>query len=103
MHVQGGIYGLGREAVRDLSEMGFLEGRHVFFGEDCYISYCCWLLGITYVKTRTTGSWWHPYRPGLEKLGNLRAIHPLTRSEWQEHVRLRESDLAGAVGGGAGR
>lgn len=85
-HLQGGLYGLGQPAIRALSEMGFLEGRHVFFAEDCYISYSCQLLGVTARHVRTVGSWFRNYRPDLAVIAYMKAIHPLMRTEW---VRAR--------------
>ena len=91
MHVQGGIYGISRRALIDLREMGFLDGRHVFFGEDCYMSYCCRLLEVEFQKTSTIGSWWRPYRPKLDRISYKKAIHPLSRSEWEEFLILHGS------------
>lgn len=92
MHVQGGIYGFSRSALRSLREMGFLAGKHVFLAEDCYLSYACWLLGVEFLATTTIGSWYRPYRPKLEEISRLKAIHPLTRSEWTEFLRHSRSD-----------
>jgi len=86
-HMQGGLYGLGRDATGSLRSMGFLEGRHVFFGEDCYISYCCHLCGITFQPLMSVGSWFRAYRPKLETIAYLKAIHPLMRSEWDAFER----------------
>jgi hypothetical protein len=86
MHIQGGIYGLNRKALTLLSRAGFMEGEHIFFGDDCYISYACRILGIDFVECRTIGSWFHPYRPPLEGLLNLKAIHPLSRSDWEAFI-----------------
>jgi hypothetical protein len=86
-HMQGGLYGLGRTAIDSLRSMGFLEGRHVIFAEDCYISYCCHLCGINFQPVMSVGSWWRAYRPELETIAYLKAIHPLMRSEWDTFVR----------------
>ncbi len=86
MHIQGGIYGLNRTALAMLSSAGFVEGEHIFFGDDCYISYACRILGIDFLECKTIGSWFHPYRPKLEDLLNLKAIHPLSRSEWERFL-----------------
>jgi len=83
MHVQGGISAYSKKALQKLRGMGFLHGKHIFFGEDCYMSYCCQLLGIPFLKTKTIGSWWQPYRPPLAEISHLQAIHPLSRSEWE--------------------
>ena len=82
-HMQGGIYGLSKAALRMLKEMEFMEGRHAYFVEDGYISYCCLLIGIEYVEVNYSGSWWHPYRPPLDHLCHLKAIHPLSKSAWE--------------------
>jgi len=97
-HTQGGIYGLSRSAIELLRTMGFLEGTHTFFSEDCYISYCCQLLGVTRVETQTVGSWHQPYRPMLDTIDHLLAIHPLTRREWEDHDASRASSRRGAQG-----
>jgi hypothetical protein len=86
MHIQGGIYGLNRKALHKLSSFGFMEGEHIFFGDDCYISYACRILGIDFLECTTIGSWFHPYRPPLEGLPNLKAIHPLSRSDWERFL-----------------
>ena len=83
MHIQGGIYGLSRQALRMLSSTAFMEGEHIFFSDDCYISYVCRILGIDFLRCRTIGSWYRSYRPELKTLLNLKAIHPLTRSVWE--------------------
>lgn len=82
-HMQGGIYGLSKAALAMLKEMQFMEGRHAYFVEDGYISYCCLLQGIEYIEVNYSGSWWHPYRPSLDHLQHLKAIHPLSRSDWE--------------------
>lgn len=86
MHVQGGIYGLSQAALARVRDMDFLDGDHAFFGEDCYISYCCRLLDVEFRPTKTVGSWWHPYRPKLPVIREKRAIHPLRRREWQQFL-----------------
>lgn len=98
LHVQGGISGYSSKALRKLRAMGFLSGKHTFFLEDCYLSYACQLLGIPFLRIRTVGSWWKPYRPKLETLSNLKAIHPLRHSEWRQHVLCNSSLLSGARG-----
>ena len=82
LHVQGGISGYSRKALHALEKMGFLEGRHPY-AEDCYLSYALQALGIPFLKTKTIGSWWHPYRPSLSELVHLKAIHPLSKTEWE--------------------
>jgi GT2 family glycosyltransferase len=82
MHMQGGIYGISKKALLKLREMGFLHGQHFGFAEDCYISYSCRLLGIDFYTTKATGSWFRAYRPELETIQYLKAIHPLTKEEW---------------------
>lgn len=93
-HMQGGLYGLGKPAIEALAAMGFLEGIHTFFGEDCYMSYCCQLLGIPARTTTTVGSWFRNYRPRLERIDRLKAIHPLMLSEWRS--RLAQAGEGGA-------
>jgi predicted O-methyltransferase YrrM len=92
-HMQGGLYGLGRAAIDSLRKMGFLEGRHVFFAEDCYISYCCHLCGVSFHPLMSVGSWFRAYRPKLATIDYLKAIHPLMRSEWDAFVRSRVAPL----------
>jgi predicted O-methyltransferase YrrM len=92
-HMQGGLYGLGRAAIDSLRSMGFLEGRHVFFAEDCYISYCCHLCGISFQPLKSVGSWFRAYRPKLDTIDYLKAIHPLMRSEWDAFVRTMIAPL----------
>jgi predicted O-methyltransferase YrrM len=86
-HLQGGLYGVSRAALEKLASMGFLAGEHVGFAEDCYMSYSARLLGIEFLTTQTTGSWFRPYRPKMELIRHLKAIHPLTRLEWEVFVR----------------
>jgi hypothetical protein len=81
-HIQGGISGFSKGALLKLRAMGFLEGPHAGYGEDGYISYACLLLGVDFSPTQHTGSWWRHYRPAFEHLRTLKAIHPMTRSEW---------------------
>lgn len=81
-HVQGGISGYSKTALLGLRRMGFLEGPHAGYGEDGYLSYCGMLLGMDLVETVSSGSWWRHYRPPLEGLRRLKAVHPMTRSEW---------------------
>jgi ADP-heptose:LPS heptosyltransferase len=83
MHIQGGIFGLSRKALSVLAKAGFMEGEHISFAEDCYLSYSCRILGVDFLECSTVGSWYHPYRPKLESLQHLKAIHPLTRSDWE--------------------
>jgi hypothetical protein len=92
-HMQGGLYALGRAAIDSLRSMGFLEGRHVFFAEDCYISYCCQLCGISFQPLVSVGSWFRTYRPKLETIAYLKAIHPLMRREWDAFVREMAAPL----------
>ncbi len=82
-HIQGGISGFSKRALQRLREMGFLEGPHAGYGEDGYISYACMLLGIELRETQQTMSWWRHYRPPVDQLRSLKAIHPMTRREWQ--------------------
>lgn len=97
MHMQGGIYGLSRNACEKLAQMGFLGGRHVNFRDDCYISYCCQLLGVRFVQITTVCSWAKGRRPALETLHDLKAIHPLCHSEWTAHKRIvQDADPARA-------
>lgn len=98
MHMQGGIYGLSRGALRALREMGFLAGEHVFFAEDCYMSYSCQLLGVEFLTTRTVGSWFRPYRPPLEVIRSLKAIHPLARSEWHAFANPSDAGVMACAG-----
>ena len=83
-HLQGGIYGIGKKALTEIKAMGFLNGIHRGFSEDGYKSYLCLLKEIPLIPVHTTGSWYHPYRPDLQSISNLKAIHPLTKSEWEK-------------------
>ena len=82
IHMQGGIYAISKTALGKLRRMGFLEGSHTGFGEDCYISYCCQLLGIEFCRASTIGSWYKSYRPKSWKILDRKAIHPMSKSEW---------------------
>lgn len=82
-HMQGGIYGFSKAALLRLREMGFFKGPHRYFGDDPYLSFCCLILGIPFVETHYSGSWWHPYLPKMERLRHLRAVHPMLRSRWE--------------------
>jgi GT2 family glycosyltransferase len=82
-HIQGGIYGLSKAAISELAEMGFMEGVHAYFAEDAYMSLSCTLLGIPLWETDHTGSWWHPYLPEMARLRYLRAVHPMTKTQWE--------------------
>jgi SAM-dependent methyltransferase len=84
-HLQGGIYGLSKKALREIETIGFLEGVHDGFAEDGYISYTCLLLGIPLIPVTTTGSWWRHYLPELKTLQGLKAIHPMTRKKWEKN------------------
>lgn len=85
-HVQGGISGYSKALLLALRRMGFLEGPHAGYGEDGYLSYCGMLLGADFLETVATGSWWRHYRPPLQTLRPLKAVHPMTRSEWTTSV-----------------
>lgn len=82
-HMQGGIYGFSKAALAKLEAMGFLEGVHDGFAEDPYLSACCTALGIPFREVDHAGSWWYHNRPPMERLRHLKAVHPMTRSEWQ--------------------
>ena len=82
-HIQGGIYGLSQAAIAALHQMGFMSGAHPYFAEDAYMSLSCTLLGIPFWETDHTASWWHPYRPPMARLRHLRAVHPMTKTEWE--------------------
>jgi len=84
-HLQGGLAAYSKGALLKLREMGFLEGPQPF-AEDFYLSYACEILRVPFLETKTVGSWWHPYRPPLDHLVGLRAIHPLRRTEWESFL-----------------
>ena len=86
MHMQGGIYALSKKALKKLREMGFMKGKHYGFAEDGYMSYTCQILGIDSVYTIGIGSWWRSYRPNLHDIKHLKAIHPLSKSEWDKEI-----------------
>ena len=92
--VQGGWYALSQEALRRIRDMGFMPGPHKDFTEDGYMSYSAQLLGIEMLASTTTGSWWRNMRPALAHVDHLKALHPLTRREWDEHGRDRQAMLA---------
>lgn len=81
-HVQGGISGFSKAALLALRKMGFLEGQHQGYAEDGYLSYCGMLLGVEFLQTASTSSWWRHYRPPIDRLRGLKAVHPMTHSEW---------------------
>lgn len=91
MHMQAGIYGLSARACSLLREMGFLSGLHQNYLDDCYMSYCCQILGIEFVKTQRVGSWFRTRRPSLENIDHLKAIHPLGAREWKRYKSIRSS------------
>lgn len=83
-HLQGGIYGLSKQALKEIHEMGFIKGTHVGFAEDGYLSYCCMVLGIPLMPVHTVGSWYHPYIPPINTIKHLKAVHPMLKSRWQQ-------------------
>ncbi|MBA3961681.1 MAG: hypothetical protein H0X40_07255 [Chthoniobacterales bacterium] len=89
-HMQGGIYGLSSSACKMLRAMGFLGGTHINFRDDCYISYCCQLLGAKFIPMTTTMSWGKGKRPAIETIPPLKAIHPLTPAEFRSHNLARD-------------
>ncbi len=95
-HIQGGIYAMNKAALKRLRKMGFMHGTHSYFSEDCYMSYSCMLLGIEYISMNYSGSWWQSYRPPLDQLQYLKAIHPLMKSEWEAwQQQWKKENVAG--------
>jgi len=79
--VQGGLYGVSREALQRLRKMGFLPGPHKTCTEDGYVSYAAQLLEVELLPAATVGSWSKLALPPLNSVRHLKAIHPLLRGD----------------------